>query len=499
MTSVTASPLEPNDMNDIPIELKLPLPASSSSSARTSQPESSANDDRRQPESSGSGTEVQDFVSHNTPLSEVERAGVHDKRNLEETLAPSLPNLDELINMARDADYENQRAATLEAKVKNLAARNNVHRRLKDTLSIAYANMIDQYKGDDQAGFTGLYEACERLTTQCDPHGQGSTEADTITSGLPSVAADGDEELESPRPLLRDEDQDSILTFLNKIRTELDYLADLISGLPSQELSALTSSYHPAGVDLSVLPNHSHGRTQAYSRDSQMMKLSRRMDGIDRFHNQDPYFCLLYGLFDSSASLDSTEHRRKNQIWARTTSRVMCAGKLGSEEFTVATIDSFVSTKDWTLKPNLEIYLLQVLSEGHFLLDPPEENLNAKPGSMEPDKASHAIAVAEFFDKYTRRLFAMLTASGPSDAIPKGVLGLIHSILLDIRDGQMRELAKKFIVSRWYFASFLSSVLVYPEVGLVRAEIPYIRAHKTSRSKACCSIITSITPPDNTF
>lgn len=89
MTSVTASPLEPDDTDDTSVELKLPPPTSSSSSDRTFQPEPSANDDIQQLESSATGTEVQDFGSKIAP-SNVERATVDDNSNLEEISAPSM-------------------------------------------------------------------------------------------------------------------------------------------------------------------------------------------------------------------------------------------------------------------------------------------------------------------------------------------------------------------------------------------------------------------------
>lgn len=91
MTSVTASPLEPDDMNDASIELKLPSPTSSSSSDRTFQPELTANDNLQQLESSATGTEVQDLGSK-IALSNVERATVDDDSKLGEVSAPSMVN-----------------------------------------------------------------------------------------------------------------------------------------------------------------------------------------------------------------------------------------------------------------------------------------------------------------------------------------------------------------------------------------------------------------------
>ena len=460
LTSVTASPLEPHDVDPIPIELKIPLPSSKSCSDQDLPAGTPTN---RNPEDASD----QEGPKEKSLPDVTESSSCNDvmvKPHEEARLGSSAVSLEELATLAEQEDYERRRTLSLEAEVTHLSLSNGLKTRLRDTFSIAYKNMIDQYKGDDQAGFTGLYEACERLMALNSIPGQEIPAVVETTTAEDAQVPDST----ACRSLihgLRPDDQDIINTFLSRIRTDLDYLANLISSLPSEELTALTASYHPAGIDLSVLPNHSHGRTQVYSRDSQMMKLSRRMDSIDRFHNQDPYFALLYGVFDSSSALDSLEQRRKIDVWSRTCAKIMTEGKPGSEEFAIATIDAFNEKSDWTLKPDMELFLLQVLAEGSFLLDPSTEPFPEKPGSVQPDGASHAIAVAEFFDRQIRRLFSLLSAGSPSAAIPQSVLNFIHGILHQIQDAQIQGLAKKFIVSRWYFATFLSSVIVYPEVS----------------------------------
>ncbi|KAL9634591.1 MAG: hypothetical protein Q9164_004003 [Protoblastenia rupestris] len=466
LTSVTASPLEPHGMESVPIELKIPLPPSDSCSEKDLPNGKATTINTGDPA-------YEPMLSDTYPIDVVDIGSYNDTMvdaPVEEDLAVKRCSLEDLARLAEEEDYERRHTNTLESEVRLLSLQNGSNRRLKDTLSIAYGNMIDQYKGDDQAGFTGLYEACERLTTQSRTQDQSLPVRDN--SGASDKARDsGSNNLRSLTHKLDRDDQDSITAFLNKLRTDLDYLASLVSKLPSEELTALTSSYHPAGVDLSVLSNHSHGRTQAYSRDSQMMKLSRRMDSIDRFHNQDPYFCLLYCVFDSSSSLGSREYDLKTDVWSRTCAKVMIDGKPGSEEFIIATIDAFTEDVDWRLKPEMELYLLHLLADGAFLLDPPTEPTAEKSASMQPDRASHAIAVADFFDRQTRQLFGILAAGLASAVVPQGVLEFVHAILRQIQDAQTRELAKKFIVSRWYFASFLSSVLVYPEASALLVHI----------------------------
>lgn len=474
MTSVSPSPLEIYNSNSLPLELKIPLPSSPAASDDVSQ------QNTREMQDAGISQSAEMDVSEektSTTAAQVdcspETEDASRKQPEEQQVAPPL-SLEDLVRLVQEEQYLRNRSSSLMADAERLSLANGLNRRLRDTLSIAYGNMIDQYKGDDQAGFTGLFEASERLVTHCSAKVVEAPSKHLSDPAMEPQESRPSQVEKSPLYKLRQEDRDCVTSFIKRIRTDFDYLPELISSLPSDELTALTSSYHPAGVDLSLLPNHSHGRTQAFSRDSQMMKLSRRMDAVDRFHTQDPYFTMLYGVFDSSSPLGSNEHRRKTEIWARTCAKIMSEGKPGNDEFAIATIDSFVDTTGWTLRLDMELYILQVLAEGSFLLDPPPETVPEKPLSMEPDRASHAIAKAEFFDKHTRKLFSMFTTGSPFDAIPKGVLEFIHATLRHIRDSWSRERAKKFSVGTWFFGCFLSSVLVYPEVSVRHSGGPSI-------------------------
>lgn len=366
-----------------------------------------------------------------------------------------------LVEEAEKEGYERRRLVRLQQDVERKTFAQGLEDRLQATASISYGNMIDQFKGDDQAGFTGLFEASERLSKRCinslamTPSSYQETE-----TTFPGARTTPDEASQLDAVAM-----EPILSFLDRLRTDLDYLSDLISNLPSSELSSLTSSYHPAGVDLSVLPNHSHGKTDVFSRDSQMMKLSRRMDNIDCFHTRDPYFVLLHTIFNPWAGPISRERRTRREVWARTCAKIATDRSDGSEEFVIATIDSFASFDEWTLRDDLDLYISNVITEGWFILDPPDDDSVENSGyHWEPERASHAIAVAEFFDRQSEALLGILAGS-IDRLLPEDCIAFIRSILSHVGDQQMQDLLQKFIVSRWFFASFITSLLVYPEVN----------------------------------
>lgn len=466
-TSVTVSPMEAQDSEELPIELKIPLPPSLVDSDEEVDNEAKVRNGGLDPTSAP----VHDEDVHPEdmdpipkepladPIGEWPPAGAH---------TPSPVSLEELAHLVELEKCQRSRTSSIEADLDRLSLSCGLDRRLISTLSIAYGNMIDQYKTDDQAGFGGLYEACEQLKASCDT--ARATFSPSGSSPEKDALYHEDLERRSSVQLLPTQDQIIMTTFLTSIRTEPDFLSDRISSMSPSELTALTSSYHPAGIDFSILPNHSHGKTQLYSTDSQMMKLSRRMDNLHRFHNQDPLFALLYGVFDSASRPGSSEHSRRRDIWSTVCARNFTEGftkaKPGSDELVIAALDAFANFQDWGMKPMIQTYVARILAEGSFLLDPDSQAMTST-GPIELHNARLAIAEAGFFDKALTDLFELLTTEPRNQAIPETALTFVHAILRKIEDRKLRLRAKHFIVCRWYFATFISSIVVYPEVSSV--------------------------------
>ena len=463
-TSLTASPMESHDPDDLPLELKVPLPTSSACSDRDEEKgkhiEEMARHSPRPPEE-----EIYQEGKEPMAISDIEKTmAVEDA---EESPDPSCISLDELAQLVKLEAYQKHLALSARTTVERLILSCGLDRRLISTFSIAYGDMIDQYKTDDQAGFAGLYEACEQLKSSNKIVGRSSIDfgPDVEDTRSQSSSFGG----KSTFRALPKGDQDNLLTFLTRIRTDPNFLSDRISQLSPTELTALTSSYHPAGIDFSILQNHSHGKSQFFSRDSQMMKLSRRMDNLQWFHKKDPFFALLYCVFDSTAAAGSREYNQRMQIWSTVCARTMVDGfggsRPGSDELAIASLDAFANLQDWPLKPRIALYLMGILAKGAFLLESPTSiSVNFKE-PIETHNARTAIAEADFFEDALLDLFGLLAADGGRQAVPESALAFARAVLHHIDDPKIRLRAQQFIVIRWYFATFISSVTVYPEVG----------------------------------
>ena len=466
-TSVTASPMEAPDTDELPIELKIPLPASSACSDEEGLGDKECSGRPQSPRNkSVAGAED---IHPKTGELGINTCGEGEfEAKLGETGSTGAPNvsLEELAHFVDLEQYHRHRTGLCQTRRDQLSLSCGLDKRLISTLTIAYGNMIDQYKTDDQAGFAGLYDACEQLTLSCDMASRSVEHAPLGVGKNPTPVED-----EKSRPYIQrlsNDHQEAILAFLTQIRTEPFFLSDRISNMSSTELTALTSSYHPAGIDYSVLQNHSHGKTQIYSRDSQMMKLSRRMDNLHRFHNEDPFFAMLHGVFDASAKPGSRECLRRTDIWstvcAQNFVKAFTETRPGSDELAIATLDAFANFHDWPLKPKVETYLMRTLFEGSFLIDAPSRQPVEFSEPIEMHNAKAAIAEADFFENALTGLLDLLTKDGNGQAVPESALVFSHAVLRKIEDPKLRLRAKRYIVCSWYFATFISSILVYPEV-----------------------------------
>lgn len=209
-----------------------------------------------------------------------------------------------------------------------------------------------------------------------------------------------------------------------------------------------------------------------------MMNLSRRMDNLRRFHDEDPLYALLYSVFDSSAKPGSQEDIRRNEIWSTTCARnfteAFSGTRSGSEEFAIAVLDGFTNFQEWPLKPKMESYLMRILVEGSFLLDHSSQSQANPKEPIEMHHATTAIREAEFFEKALTDLFELLTtqlAQQPQQAVPESALAFVHATLRRIKDPDHRLRATRFIVCRWYFAMFISSIVLHPEVSLATSQL----------------------------
>ncbi len=469
LTTFATSPVEIQDTSDIldyPIELRIPLPASSTCSGDEEDHEGQAEMDIQPTEEAPIIHEAQGNEEMSTPPRAEYQAGIVGK-GVQEAAAAVLPaiSLDELAQLIRLERYQSGHTSSMQDTLSHVLLSCGLNRRLIRSTALAYAAMLDHFKADDKAGFAALFRACQQLVQGC-----GSVERSIATNVLDGGDGFACTHVQGgPRfSWLQDlppAQQGDVLEFFTRIRTDPDFLSERISSLPSVELVALSCPHQSASVVDSVLENQSYGKGRGYGKARRLGTDFPCLDALKGFHHKDPLFALFYDIFDDSSKPGSLEYRRRIDVWSTTCARMTILAKRGSDEFLNVALNSFAGLQQWLLKPKLELFLVRVLQEGAFLLDISASAPVDFKQPLEIRKAKAAVAGSNFFDQALKDLFKLLTEGSALDSIPGSVLDFARAFLSKIKDPRIRLRAKNFIAAKWYFSSFLSNILVYPEVS----------------------------------
>lgn len=361
----------------------------------------------------------------------------------------SLEQLKSLVALENDHIC---RANDLRQRLNHLHHLCGLDRRLLRISASLYRSMVGHFHTADRVGFLEAYDAAQEMLDANQP-------SNTATGDVDTVLAPGPPNWIEVLPLVH---RDNFLHFLAKLRSEPSYLADCLSSLPSTELVALTSNYRSTNVPVSIFPGRPNVKAQRFSKDPGVASRSRW--SLD-YGQEDPFFVLFYAIFDDSQGPGTWEYCQRIEVWANACSRIMVDGKRGSDEVVTTTLDAFANLQEWSLKPRLESYLANLLRRGAFLLEITTNQVMDFEEPLEIRNAKAAISASEFFEKSIRDLFTLLADHLPS-TIPPGLRDLVHSVLGKIEDTKVRNRAEIFMLSKWFFCSFISNMLIYPEVSL---------------------------------
>lgn len=460
MTSVSASPMESMHSPAIPIELKIPLPPSGNCSEdednctqagaiHEERPMNTVKESQK-----AAGPRVSSPIHHGG-LIDMDAQSVAAKLNA--------ISLDELASLVELEQYANRNFRSTCARLNELLLSTALARRLIHSSSLAYRSMVEQFRNKHHSGFTAFYQACEELVDDCvqDEHSRPSHDPYSgETEPNPEIPEDCSTSwIQSLSPT----HQEDILGFLSKIRTDTSFLSDCLSRLSPLELQTLASSHQFSKSSDSIFQHYYQKHTRSIRKDRPTGMSATRIDALRELHKNDPFFSLLYCVFDDTSKYGSQEHHLRVDVWSTACARLLMENKQGSEDFTMVMLDVFGTFQDWKLKPHMEMFLIKLLNQGAFLLDPPQPTDFKQP--VEISNAQAAVAVSNFFDNALKDLFVLLADEQLQFSVPATALDFAHSVLGKIYDPRIRLRTKTFMTTGWFFSSYLSNIINYPEVS----------------------------------
>ncbi|KAH7396435.1 hypothetical protein BKA66DRAFT_264656 [Pyrenochaeta sp. MPI-SDFR-AT-0127] len=374
----------------------------------------------------------------------------------------SATSLAELAHLIRLQGYQEQRKAHSRVRLHRWLVSSALSARLVHCGELAYRTLVDNFRSDDKKAFASLYNALNDVRNSCDATRQYALLEPDLEFGK-SKTMKNDKPLSSstflnevPSKIL-----DDLLDFISEIRTNPDFLASRISSLSAQELASLSSFRQAMDPIDSVMAMQARGKNLGTHKPHQQG--GNPVERLLSFQRHDPLAALIYTIFANSSGPDSAEDLRRTDVWATTCAKLIKDTKSGSN-FIRTVLDVWAGMREWPGKATLELYLMQVLQDGQFLLEKAEEQ-STRPGAQPaPRSTKDTIAADEFFDRSVKRLFEVVDDEPSAGGIPEGVLEIGNAILRKLdEEKNLRKASQNFFVSRWLFSTFLLNAIIHPE------------------------------------
>ena len=407
------------------------------------------NEDHGQENTAILGSQQGDLASENQdPLSPVEDLNS----------SPTLSRIRSLVGLEKT---NAERTLLLLKKLRELRLQCSLERRLLNTLTSAYRLMSEQFRSKDQPGFVQAFDACERLVENTKAIYKSTVEDNPYgDDGAAPNGNIGQNRLDSLSTI----QTEALLCFMTQLRNDPGYLASCLCKLPSADFLSLTSSSYPQSPVTSVLPTYVLGKAQGQTKEASSQTTTHSIANMENLCQDDPFFTIFHGLFDASPTSGAWEYRQRIEVLSTACASVMIAGKRGSDDLAIRFLDACSGLKEKGAQSRLEVYLLKVLQDGTSILDPSPGRFGSSEQPLEIHNANSAIANANFFDSCSTNFFSLLANELPH-IVTTSTIDFVQAVLGKIEDPTVRTRAKNFIVSRWFFSSFMSTVLIYPEVS----------------------------------
>jgi hypothetical protein len=377
----------------------------------------------------------------------------------------SATSLAELAHLIRLQGYQEQRKAHSRVRLHRWLVSSALSARLVHCGELAYRTLVDNFRSDDKKNFAQLYNALNDVRNSCDATRQYALLEPDLELGKAKSALKTDKvsfstfltEVPVPSKIL-----DDLLDFISEVRTNPDFLAARIASLSQQELASL-SSFRQAldPVESVIAITGARGKLPSASKPTQ--NGPSPVERLLSFQRHDPLAALIYTIFANSSGPDSAEDLRRTDAWATTCAKMIKENKAGTDKFVKTILDVWAGMREWPGKANLELYLMQALQDGQFLLEKAEDQATRQ-GQPAPRTTKDTIAADEFFDKAVKRLFEVIDDEPSAGGIPEGVLEIGNAILRKLEDEKgFKKAAQSFFVSRWLFTTYLMNAIIHPE------------------------------------
>ncbi|RHZ56694.1 uncharacterized protein CDV56_107677 [Aspergillus thermomutatus] len=361
----------------------------------------------------------------------------------------------------RQNQHKQARRKTLENRLHATKISIGISARLVRVGGVVQRGLVESLKHEDKANFLALYHALLDLQDSHDLamrrhfHRQDPLD-DWSSVQEPAVERSPDFFLQ-----LSPQSGSDLLGILQLVRTNPQFLCERLCSLTSAQLNALLSSSATSldSGDYTFL-SASRSRSQ-YSLPKRTSAASVPFrDHAVNFERTDALSNLVFNVFAAPLDSDAPEARLRLDVWSSVCAELLTQGGNRFYPLIGHILSSWTMGSAWKARPKFELYLMDILQTGAFLLEHIETpaGLGFDAGSLDPLKTDVA---EEYFASAVDALFNLL--DDPDAGFPHAVFLFARAILQKLDHPDCRARFLEYLFLQWFFPKFLSGALAYPE------------------------------------
>jgi chromatin assembly factor 1 subunit A len=333
--------------------------------------------------------------------------------------------------------------------------------RLMRVSATAQRGLVEAFKHGDKSSFVTIYNAVREIhefsdsVFRRDIHRQDPLEDSPLSPDPGKSRPPGFIHQLSPKI------RTDLLQILSLVRTDSQFLFERISSLHPSQLSALASSITSIEVGDPAFSAASRFRNQSlFSKRGSSTQSVLFKDHALSFERTDPLSILLFNVFATPLDWNPAEAQLRLDVWSSTCAKLFSHGDLKFYPLVGHVLSYWAVCSDWKAKPKFELYLMDVLQKGAFLLENIQSPIIHNLGAELPDPL-RTDAAEEFFEFAVQALFEILDDSDAG--LPSAVLEFGNAVLGKLTLPGSHERFQEFIFAHWFFSIFLHNALSFPE------------------------------------
>lgn len=408
-----------------------------------------------------------------SPSSRFKRPALPDDRNPHANdhgkptaMSEASISLTELAHLIRSHKEQEKRATCSRVRLHRSLVVHQLSIRLARCGEDARHDLFEAYRSGDKRSFAALHDSLYDLRTTFDASRRYALldpDMNVIRPSLPRGLnlPDPDATFLHEIPTAT---RDELLAFLSILRSDPNFLAERVACLSAAEIDSLIS--FRAAAEGSVLGGSS-GRVRRIG-SAASVRSGPVQSGADQLlllQRHDVFSILFHGLFATPSRLGSPEDVRRSEVWSTLCARLITEPKPGGEKLLTCILDEYADLRGWGWKHNLDLFLMQTLRAGQFLVERTEDLFSrgrAVDGILHADLSSKRDA---FMYKTCKDLFSLFSDGETPQGLPLGVLEVGFAAYRQLTEEKHRTGLQRFIVHRWFLGRFLPDAISNPEVG----------------------------------